>query len=318
MNIVVTGSIAYDYIMSFPGRFRDHILPEQLDNLSLSFLVDSMIKQRGGTAANIAYNLALLGEHPRVMATAGQDFGEYRTWLEAHGVDTSGIKQYENEFTSSFFVSTDLDQKQIANFYSGTMARASELSFKQLDAVKPDLVIISPNDPQAMRAYVLECKELGIAYVYDPSQQIVRLSDEDLRQGIEGSRMLIVNDYEFEMLRNRLHSDESDILQHTETLIITRGENGSTIITPGGQFHVPAVKAEQQLDPTGVGDGYRAGLIRGMSLGLSWEMAGRMGALAATFVLEHMGPQSHAYTRAEFVQRFRSQFDDQGALDKWK
>ncbi|HZY45677.1 MAG TPA: carbohydrate kinase family protein [Anaerolineae bacterium] len=318
MNIVVTGSIAYDYIMSFPGRFRDHILPEQLDNLSLSFLVDSMKKQRGGTAANIAYNLALLGERPCVMATAGQDFGEYRVWLEQHGVDTSAIKQYDDEFTSSFFVSTDLDQKQIANFYTGAMARASELSFKQLNSAKPDLVIISPNDPQAMKAYALECKALDIPYIYDPSQQIVRLSDEDLRQGIDGSRMLIVNDYEFEMLRGRLHLAESDVLQRTQTLIITRGENGSTIATPTDRVDVPPVLTEHQVDPTGVGDGYRAGLMKGMALGLPWEIAGRMGALAATFVLEHMGPQGHTYTHAEFVQRYRAHFNDSGALDKWE
>lgn len=318
MNIVVTGSIAYDYIMSFPGRFRDHILPEQLDNLSLSFLVDSMKKQRGGTATNIAYNLALLGERPRVMATAGQDFGEYRVWLETHGVDTSAIKQYDDEFTSSFFVSTDLDQKQIANFYTGAMARARELSFKQLNSAKPDLVIISPNDPAAMRAYALECKELGIPYIYDPSQQIVRLSDEDLQAGIQGSRMVIVNDYEFEMLRNRLHVNEHNVLQYTQILIITRGEHGSSIITKEAQIDVPAFTTERVLDPTGVGDAYRAGLIRGMSLGLSWEMCGRIGALAATFALEQVGPQSHTYTPAEFVQRFRSRFDDSGALDKWK
>jgi adenosine kinase len=318
MNIVVTGSIAYDYIMSFPGRFRDHILPEQLDNLSLSFLVDSMKKQRGGTAANIAYNLALLGERPHVMATAGQDFDDYRAWLEQHGVDTSPIKQYNDEFTSSFFVSTDLDQKQIANFYTGAMARASELSFKQLNSAKPDLVIISPNDPQAMRVYALECKELGIPYVYDPSQQIVRLADEDLWQGIDGSRLLIVNDYEFEMLRSRLHLSESDVLQRTQTLIITRGERGSTIATQTDRVDVPPILTDHQVDPTGVGDGYRAGLMKGMALDLPWEIAGRMGALAATFVLEHMGPQSHTYTRDEFVQRYRSHFDDGGALDKWR
>ncbi len=318
MNIVVTGSIAYDYIMSFPGRFRDHILPEQLDNLSLSFLVDSMKKQRGGTATNIAYNLALLGERPRVMATAGQDFGEYRAWLDAHGVDTSSIKQYDDEFTSSFFVSTDQDQKQIANFYTGAMARANELSFKQLNAAKPDLVIISPNDPRAMRAYTIECKELGIPYIYDPSQQIVRLSDEDLNLGIDGSHMLIVNDYEFEMLRSRLHINEHNVLQRTQTLIITRGEKGSSIITKDSQIDIPAFTTDKVLDPTGVGDAYRAGLIRGMSLGLAWEMCGRIGALAATFALEHVGPQSHSYTHAEFIQRFRSRFDDGGVLDKWQ
>jgi adenosine kinase len=317
MNIVVTGSIAFDYIMSFPGRFREHILPDQLDNLSLSFLVDSMKKQRGGNAANIAYSLALLGERPHVMATAGQDFGEYRAWLEAHGVDTSLVQEYPDEFTSSFFVSTDLDQKQIASFYIGAMGRASELSFKRLNIGRLDLVVISPNDPKAMTQYVRECKELGIAYLYDPSQQIVRLSDQDLRDGIDGSRMTIVNDYEFEMLRGRLHLDEADMLKCTATLIITRGENGSTILTRGDRFDVPAVLTARPIDPTGVGDAYRAGMLKGIALGCPWPVVGRMAALAATYVLENHGPQNHRYTRDEFIQRYRTYFGDDG-LDRWK
>jgi adenosine kinase len=317
MNIVVTGSIAFDYIMSFPGRFREHILPDQLDNLSLSFLVDSMKKQRGGCAANIAYNLALLGEHPCVMATAGQDFGEYRAWLEAHGVDTSAVQEYQDEFTSSFFVSTDLDQKQIASFYTGAMGRASELSFRRLSFGAPEIVIISPNDPKAMTTYVRECKELGIPYIYDPSQQIVRLSDQDLRDGIDGSHITIVNDYEFEMLRSRLHLAEADMLRCTETLIITRGEAGSTVMTRDARFDVPAVLTARPVDPTGVGDAYRAGIMKGMVLGLPWDVTGRMASLAATYVLENHGPQNHRYTREEFIQRYRTHFGND-ALDGWK
>ncbi len=311
MNVVVTGSIAFDYIMSFPGRFSEHLLPDQLSHISLSFLVDSMKKQRGGCAANIAYNLALLGEQPLLMATAGQDFGEYRKWLEQHGVDTSAVREYPDEFTSSFFVSTDLDQSQIASFYIGAMGRAGELSFKQLKA-KPDLVIISPNDPGAMTQYVRECKELAVPYIYDPSQQIVRLSDDDLREGIDGSRITITNDYEFEMLRNRLHMDEAAFLQCAEVLIITRGEKGSMILTRERQFEVPATLTARPIDPTGVGDAYRAGLIRGLALGLPWDVIGRMAGLAATYVLENHGPQNHQYTREEFMQRYKTQFGNGG------
>jgi adenosine kinase len=311
MSVVVTGSIAFDYIMSFPGRFREHFLPDQLDNISLSFLVDSMKKQRGGCAANIAYNLALLGERPLLMATAGQDFGEYRKWLDQHGVDTSAVREYSDEFTSSFFVSTDLDQSQIASFYIGAMGRAGELSFRQL-AARPDVVIISPNDPQAMTQYVRECKELGIRYIYDPSQQIVRLSDIDLREGINGSAITITNDYEFEMLRNRLHMDEAAFLKCAQILIITRGAAGSTILTREQHYDVPAVLTARPIDPTGVGDAYRAGLIRGMALDLPWDTIGRMAALAATYVLENHGPQNHQYTREEFVQRYRTQFGNGG------
>ena len=316
MNVAVTGSIAFDYIMSFPGRFSEHLLPEQLKHISLSFLVDSMKKQRGGCAANIAFNLALLGERPLLMATAGQDFGEYRKWLDQHGVDTSAVREYPDEFTSSFFVSTDLDQSQIASFYIGAMGRASELSFKQLQP-QPDLVIISPNDPGAMNLYVRECKELGIPYIYDPSQQIVRLSDDELRAGIEGSRITITNDYEFEMLRSRLKMDEAAFLDCAEVLIITRGEHGSTILTRGGHYDVPAVPTARVVDPTGVGDAYRAGLIRGLALGLPWDTIGRVAALAATYVLENHGPQNHRYTREEFAQRYRTYFGN-GGLEGWQ
>ena len=311
MNVVVTGSIAFDYIMSFPGHFREHFLPDQLNNISLSFLVDSMKKQRGGCAANIAYNLALLGERPLLMATAGQDFGEYRKWLEQHGVDTSAVREYPDEFTSSFFVSTDLDQSQIASFYIGAMGRAGELSFKQLPA-KPDLVIISPNDPGAMTQYVRESKDLGLRYIYDPSQQIVRLSDDDLREGIDDSAITITNDYEFEMLRNRLHMAEAAFLDCAQVLIITRGADGSTILTREQRYDVPAVPTARPIDPTGVGDAYRAGLIRGLALGLPWDTIGRVAALAATYVLENHGPQNHRYTREEFTQRYRTQFGNGG------
>ena len=311
MKVVVTGSIAFDYIMSFPGRFSEHILPDQIDHLSLSFLVDSMKKQRGGCAANIAYNLALLGETPLLMATAGQDFGEYRKWLDQHGVDTSAVREYPDEFTSSFFVSTDLDQSQIASFYIGAMGRAGELSFKALTP-RPDIVIISPNDPKAMTQYVRECKALGIRYIYDPSQQIVRLSDDELREGIDGSAITITNDYEFEMLRSRLHMEEAAFVKCAEVLIITRGAEGSTILTREQRFVVPAVTTARPIDPTGVGDAYRAGLIRGLALGLPWETIGRMAGLAATYVLENHGPQNHQYTREEFVQRYRTHFGNGG------
>ena len=192
MNVIVTGSIAFDYIMSFPGRFVEHILPEQLEHLSVSFLVDEMRRQYGGTAPNIAFNLALLGERPRVMGTAGQDFCEYRTWLEQHGVDTSLVREEADLFTASFFVSTDLDGNQIASFYTGAMARARELSLVDNEA---DLITVSPNDPEAMVKYPAECQELGLPYLYDPSQQIVRLSGEDLKAGLEGCDLLVVNEY---------------------------------------------------------------------------------------------------------------------------
>jgi adenosine kinase len=315
MNIVITGSIAYDYLMTFPGRFQEHFLPDQIARLSVSFLVDSMVRQRGGVATNIAYNLALLGEHPRVMATVGQDFAEYRLWLEEQGVDTSAIKTIDDDFTASFFVSTDYDNNQIAMFYTGAMAHAHSLSFQELPDTTVDLAVISPNDPRAMVNYVEECKRSHIAYLYDPSQQIVRLTGDQLRAGIEGARLLMVNTYEFEMIREKTGFTEADLIKQLEALIVTHGEMGSSILTAEQAIAVPVVPTEQVIDPTGVGDAYRAGFIKGLALEAPWEIAGRMGAVAAAYVLELKGSQNHRYTRHEFVTRFRGHFDDGGLLD---
>ncbi|RLC83747.1 MAG: carbohydrate kinase family protein [Chloroflexi bacterium] len=309
MNIVITGSIAYDYLMSFPGNFLEHIKPDKLQKLSLSFLVDEMRRQRGGCAANIAFSLGLLGERPRVMGTVGQDFGEYRAWLEAHGVDTAAIVTIPDVFTASFFATTDQKQNQIASFYTGAMAYARELSFHDLDH-PVDLTIISPNDPEAMLKYPAECKELGIPYIYDPSQQIVRMSGDDLRAGVEGADILIVNDYEFELLKERAGMTADEIRAAvTRAVIVTRGEQGS-VIWAGEEITVPAVPPEQVLDPTGVGDAFRAGLIKGLALGMSWETAGRIGSLAATYVLETHGSQAHHYTLEEFMARYRGVFGE--------
>jgi adenosine kinase len=309
MNIVVTGSIAYDYLMTFPGRFAEHILPDQIHRLSISFLVDEMRKQRGGCAANIAYNLALLGERPRLMGTVGQDFDAYRAWLEALGVDTSLVRDEPDLFTASFFVSTDQDGNQIANFYTGAMARARDLSLYALDGDEIDLVIISPNDPQAMVKYAAECQELGTPYLYDPSQQIVRLSGEELAIGLAGSTLLVVNEYEFEMLREKTGLTARQIqTAPSRACVVTQGADGSQIWSQDAVYHIPAAAPGRVGDPTGVGDAYRAGLVKGLALGLSWDLAGRIGSTAATYALEQPGPQSHRYSLADFLSRFEAHF----------
>ena len=190
MSIVCTGSIAYDYLMSFPGHFRDHILPDRLDTISLSFLVDSMVRQRGGTAPNIAYTLALLGENPLLVGTVGEDFEDYRAWLESKGVDTRYVRVIPGKYTASFFANTDLDNNQIASFYTGAMANASEISISELLPENPSLVVISPNDPTAMAQYARQSRELGIPYLYDPSQQVVRLSTRICARGVDGATLL--------------------------------------------------------------------------------------------------------------------------------
>jgi adenosine kinase len=310
VSIIVTGSVAYDYLMSFPGRFRDHILPEQIHQVSLSFLVDSMRKQRGGCAPNIAYNLALLGERPTVMATVGQDFGEYRAWLEQARVDTSATIEVEDEFTSSFFVNTDQDNNQIASFYIGAMGKADMLSFHDLEYEAIEIAIISPNAPGAMIKYAKECQDLSIPYIYDPSQQIIRLTSEELLQGTRGARLLIVNEYEFGMIRSKTGLSEEELLALPGMTIITRGAEGSTIHQGDRVVTVPVVPPDPLAEPTGVGDAYRAGVIKGLLRGYSWETTGRISALAATYVLEHYGTQNHHYTLEEFATRYRQVFGD--------
>ena len=315
MEIVLTGSIAFDYLMKFPGYFQDHILPDQLECLSLSFLVESMIRHPGGIAPNIAYNMALLGERPRLFATAGEDFAEYKDSLEKNGVDTSGIHLIEGEFTASFFANTDLVNSQIASFYPGAMAYAADLSLNELGGERPELILISPNDPKAMTRYVSECQQLEIPYIYDPSQQIPRLTGEELRQGLEGSLALFVNKYEYEMVQRRTGLSQKDIQVRSHFTVVTLGEQGSVIYVDGEELEIPVVTPEEITDPTGVGDAFRGGFLAGYARAWDLKTCGQMGSVAAAFCLEQEGPQGHSFTPAEFVSRFRDHFDDQGKLD---
>ena len=305
-NLIVTGSIAYDYLMTFPGTFTDLLLPEHLSRLSLSFLVDEMEKRRGGCAPNIAYTLALLGERPRLMGTAGQDFDEYRRWLEAAGVDTELVAQVDDKFTASFFCSTDRSNNQIASFYTGAMADADTLSFRT--AGPADLVIISPNDPKAMVQYAEECRTLGLRYIFDPGQQCARMDGAELKAGLVGANIVISNDYEFELIREKTGLDAGALLERSEAVIVTRGKDGSSIHTRDGQVDVPPVPEQRVADPTGVGDAYRGGLMKGLAMGADWQTCGRLGSVAATYALEHVGGQSHAYTVDEFRTRYEAEF----------
>ena len=315
MNITLTGSIAYDYLMTFPGFFRDHLLPDKLEKISLSLLVNSMVRLRGGIAPNIAYTMALLGQRPKVMATVGEDFLEYRQFLDRVGVDTSLIKVIPGEFTASCFINTDMDNAQLVSFYPGAMAQADTLSFYALKE-KPDLVVISPNSPEAMNLYPKECRALSIPFLYDPSQQIPRMTAEELLQALQGAYALMVNDYEFEMIKNKTVLSDAQIREMVTLMIITRGMEGASIFTVDEEVHTPIVPPQKVVDPTGVGDAFRGGFLTGYSLGLSWDFCGKMGALAATYCLESKGTQEHFYTPAEFVTRYREHFDDGGVLDE--
>ncbi len=315
MKIALTGSIAYDYLMSFPGHFAEHILKDKLESISLSFLVDKMVKRRGGIGPNIGYTMALLGGEPVLMSTVGQDFEEFRSWLEERGVDTSGVKVIPDEFTASFFATTDQDNCQISSFYPGAMSHAAEVTLSSWSGEPLDLVVISPTDPDAMNSYVIEAGQLKIPYVYDPSQQIVRLSGDDLQRGVEGAYALFVNEYEFYLIEKHTGLSIDEIKDLVEILVITKGEQGSVVYSKDQEYDIPAVTPEKIIDPTGVGDAFRGGFLTGLSFDLDLKLCGEMGSLAAAYCLETDGPQSHSYSSEEYVLRFRENFDDQTKLD---
>ncbi|MCL4247567.1 MAG: carbohydrate kinase family protein [Anaerolineae bacterium] len=317
-EIVITGSIAYDYLMRFPGRFTEYLIPEQLHQVSLSFLVEDMTKHWGGVAANIAYTMALLGTRPKLMGTVGRDFSDYRQWLEQVGVDCSTVREIPEVFTASFFVNTDLDNNQIASFYGGAMSRARDYKLADVYEGTPDLVVISPNDPIAMINLAQECRERGIRFVYDPSQQVPRLDGASLRAGMEGAYLMTVNGYESELICEKTGMKLDDLRREIDVLIITRGRHGSEIYTGGDIVHIPAFPPKAIKDPTGGGDAYRAGLFCGLLYDLPIEIAGQMGSLCATYVLENTGTQSHRFNIDEFITRYRSHFDDASKLDRLK
>ncbi len=316
MTIALTGSTAFDYLMKFPGYFKDHILPEHLEKISLSFLVDDMVKQRGGVAANIAYNLAMLGAKPFLISNAGQDFSEYRQALEAMGIDTSGVEISKEKFTASFFANTDLSNAQIASFYAGAMAEAANVSLLTKGLTSQDMVVISPNDPLAMVKYCHECAQMGVPFIFDPGQQIIRMSKEDLVFGVTHAYALFVNDYEFQLLIKHTGLSESELYSYPRFTVITLGARGSVIHMQNVQtYEIPVVKPVRIKDPTGVGDAFRGGFLRGYLENFDLGICGRMGSLAAAYCLEQSGTQNHFYTRQEFVNRYHEIFQDDVLLD---
>jgi adenosine kinase len=315
MNVVLTGSVAFDCLMTFPGLFKEQILPEKLDSLSLSFLVDSLSRHRGGIAGNIAYSLALLGERPRLMATVGKDFGEYRAALEAVGVDTALTKEYADCYTGSFFATTDKANCQLASFYPGAMGRAADLSLEGISP-RPDWVVISPDDPAAMIKHSRECRELGLNLMYDPSQQAARMDGADIAVGIDACRILICNEYEFGLIAKKTGRSEADLEAKVPVVIVTLGEKGSRIKAGAERFEIPVVPPRKVADPTGVGDAFRSGLLKGMMHAAPWEVCGRLGSLSATYCLEEVGTQNHKYTRAEFLARYEQTFGKDTLVEK--
>lgn len=309
LEVGVTGSVAFDHIMNFPGSFKDHILPDKIHCLNVSFLVQGLTKIRGGCAANIAYSMALHGLKPRLVATVGSDFGEYRAWLQAKGVDTTSVKVLDDLLTASCFITTDQSNNQITGFYPGAMARAHELSLESIPGRRPAFATISPNDPEAMRRYPAECRRLGVPFLFDPGQQVIALDGKALEDGIKGSRCLVMNDYEASVVSDKTGRSMADLLELTDAVIVTLGAEGSRIHVRGEEaFTVPAVKPREVLDPTGCGDAYRGGLVRGILAGLGWQRAGMLGSLTGTFCVETRGPTSYHFTPEQFGERFEKAF----------
>jgi adenosine kinase len=305
--VLATGSVAFDYILTFNGRFRDHIMPDQVHILNLSFLVDHFERRRGGVAANYAYTLALLGQPSAILATAGADAAEYREWLEGLGVECSGLKLLPGETTATGFTTTDLDDNQITGYYGGAMNRAGEVGLADTEA-KPAAVIVGPNGPAGMKRLVHECREAGIPFVYDPAHQLPHMSKEDLEEGCRGAWILIGNDYELELIRQRTGRDVEQLLDLASMVVTTLGREGSRIESAEGRVEIPPAAARREVDPTGAGDAYRAGLVAALLRGLPPATAGRIASLASAYVVEQGGTIEHRYTIAEFVERYRSAF----------
>jgi adenosine kinase len=303
MTVVATGSVAYDFIFTFNGRFREQIVPDKTHILNLSFLVDSMEKRRGGVAANYAYTLALLGHPAAVLATAGIDGAEYRDWLESLGVDCRGLRLLPDEYTATGFTTTDMDDNNIWGYYGGAMLRAAMLGLA--DTVPdPEAVIVGPNAPDAMFRLVRECREAGVSWVFDPAHQLPHMTAEDLESGSRGAWVVIGNDYELELIRQRTGRDQRALLDLAQIVVTTLGREGSRISTRDGEFVIPPAPAHREVDPVGAGDAYRAGLVYGLLHGLGLERAGRIASLAGTYVVEQTGTIEHRYSRDEFAARY--------------
>ncbi|HCB22241.1 TPA: carbohydrate kinase family protein [Candidatus Daviesbacteria bacterium] len=305
--VLITGSLAFDIIMDFPGRFSDHIDPTKIHILNLSFLVDSLKKQKGGTAGNIAYNLALLEIPVSILGSVGEDFDEYQTFLQKAGVDVSNIKVIKDEKTSQAFITTDKADNQITSFYPGSMKNNSSLKIVDLSE-KPEFTVISPNDPKAMINFALECQKLEIPYMFDPGMQLPRLTNQDLITGIKGAKILIGNDYEIGLLSSKLKVKSEKLLENIKILITTLGEKGSIIQTKDQNIRIKAAKPKEVIDPTGAGDAYRAGFLAGYLQGLDLKVCGQMGSVTACYSVEKYGTTTHSFTMDEFQQKYKENY----------
>ncbi|QZT65330.1 carbohydrate kinase family protein [Mycolicibacterium austroafricanum] len=318
MTIAVTGSIATDHLMRFPGKFSEQLLADHLQKVSLSFLVDDLVMHRGGVAGNMAFAMGVLGGSPTLVGAVGEDFDEYRQWLTRHGVNCDTVLVSRSAYTARFVCTTDEDMAQIASFYPGAMSEARNI--KLADIVKqtgtPNLVIIGANDPEAMFLYTEECRALGLAFAADPSQQLARLSGEEIRRLIDGAAYLFTNDYEWDLLLQKSGWSEAEVMSQIQLRVTTLGEKGVDLVGRDGTFvHVDVVPETHKEDPTGIGDAFRAGFLTGRDAGLSLERSAQLASMVATLVLEAPGPQEWTWDKDSAVQRLTDAYGAEAAAD---
>ena len=318
MRIAVTGSIATDHLMTFTGRFADSLVVDQLDKIALSFLVDDLEVRRGGVAANIAFGMANLGQEPLLVGAVGEDFVDYRSWLERHGVDCHAVHVSETRHTARFVCTTDSDHAQIATFYAGAMSEAREIELGPIVARAEglDLVVISPNDPEAMLRHTDECRARGLPFAADPSQQLAWMDGESIRQLIDGATYLFTNEYEAALTEQKTGWSAEEIGERVQTRVITKGKHGAVVVTKGeAPIQVTAAREVRKADPTGVGDAFRAGFLTGLAWGLDHRRCAEVGSMLATYVIETVGTQEYELGRARFLSRLTEAYGAESAAE---
>ncbi|MBO8185998.1 carbohydrate kinase family protein [Streptomyces spirodelae] len=318
MRIAVCGSIANDHLMTFPGRFSDQLVADQLHTVSLSFLVDRLDIRRGGVGANIAFGMGQLGARPILVGAAGEDFDEYRVWLERHGVDTESVHISEVAHTARFVCTTDADNNQIGSFYTGAMSEARNIEIQHVaDRVgRLDLVLIGADDPEGMLRHTEECRTRGIPFAADYSQQIARMDGEGIRELTDGAAYLFSNEYEKELIENKTGWSDEEVLQRVGTRVTTLGKKGARIDRAGEEpIFVGVAEEKQKADPTGVGDAFRAGFLSGLAWGVSLERAAQVGCMLATLVVETVGTQEYELKRVHFMERFTKAYGHDAATE---
>ncbi|HEX2298505.1 MAG TPA: carbohydrate kinase family protein [Pseudonocardiaceae bacterium] len=318
MRIFVTGSIATDYLMTFPGRFTEQLVSDKLDSLSLSFLVEDLAIHRGGAGANIAFNLGCLGLSPVLVGAVGADFAEYGQWLSEHGVDTSAVRVSQDKHTARFLCTTDNNQNQIASFYPGAMSESRDIELNSIVSRfgGADLVVIGPNDPAAMQRHTQECRDHGIPFAADPSQQLASLDGDEIRRLVTGAAYLFTNEYERGLLERKTGWSNEDVVAQVALSVMTRGAKGVTVQRPGEpDISVTPPQELTKADPTGVGDAFRAGFLAGVEWGVGDERAAQVGCMLATLVIESVGTQEHKIDPASFLDRFTEAYGPDSAAE---